>query len=251
MEQNKKDLWKAIGISLVVAFVGAVLWGLLYNLGWFVSLISYVTAFVMLKMFNKYYKTEKNWKYFYVILTIVVFNIIASLVSEIRVLTRYGYTTSEAISAVFNAMGSFNLFTLDIILGIVWTIMGVCSTIRVEKKKAMQEAYYEKQQQNRDELEKEEMAQMRKMLEEQEAEEERKNAESAESEQKEPENELTKMFNKAKEDAENQENVEEVKSETEEVKTEEAHKHNFCTSCGAKLNEGDTKCSACGADVED
>ena len=39
--------------------------------------------------------------------------------------------------------------------------------------------------------------------------------------------------------------------ETVENKTEVKSAHKFCTSCGAKLNEGDKTCSACGAPVED
>ena len=228
MDENKKQLWKAVGFSFIVALVGAVLWGVIYQFGWFVNIIAYLTGMMMLKTFNSQYKTDKRWKYVYVVLTIVVLNIISSIVSLFVMYRDLSNSTSEAMRYIGRVLTSFNMFTFDIILGAICSAIGVMSFVKVEQRRELKENHFEKQQQERERQEQEELAQMRKMLEEAEEQEDKEDSQPDETKGK----------------------KEEVASQTSEDESEKP-KHNFCTSCGARLSEGDTKCPACGADVED
>lgn len=239
MEEKQNNLLKAIGISLLVALVGAVLWGVIYIYGWFVGIIAYFTAILMIKMFNKYYQTDKKWKYFYVFGVIIVFNIVASFISLTRYLASYAEIGfGEAFALMFENISLYiGDFVIDMIIGCVCAIFGVVTAIRLDIR--------EKQTREQEEL-------LKREAEQQESQKaEIKASEDSGSNVSETNNSLANMLEK--EDVKNQEssNVATEEDVKQEEITEKPHKAKFCSSCGAAL-EGDEKvCKHCGAEIEE
>lgn len=242
MEEKQNNLLKAIGISLLVALVGAVLWGVIYIYGWFVGIIAYFTAILMIKMFNKYYQTDKKWKYFYVFGVIIVFNIVASFISLTRYLASYAEIGfGEAFALMFENISLYiGDFVIDMIIGCVCAIFGVVTAIRLDIR--------EKQAKEQEETLKQEAEKQ-----------ESQNAESKASEENgdnlaETKNEsgLTNIFDKEDVVQEKAEaNFVSSEDEKQEEVTKKSHKAKFCASCGAAL-EGDEKvCKHCGAQIEE
>ena len=239
MEEKQNNLLKAIGISLLVALVGAVLWGVIYIYGWFVGIIAYFTAILMIKMFNKYYQTDKKWKYFYVFGVIIVFNIVASFISLTRYLASYAEIGfGEAFALMFENISLYiGDFVIDMIIGCVCAIFGVVTAIRLDIR--------EKQTREQEELLKQEAEQQESQKVEIKA------SEDSDSNVSETNNSLANMLEK--EDVKNQEisNVATEEDVKQEEITEKPHKAKFCSSCGAAL-EGDEKvCKHCGAEIEE
>lgn len=225
MEEKQKNLLKAIGASLGVALVGAVLWGVLYQFGWFVGIVAYFTSFAMIKLFNKFYDEECKWKYAYVSAVIIVFNVIASFIGLARYAAKvWNVDFGEAFSTLLENFSVIATdFIIDMVVGIVFMVLGIVSVVKLEKRRIAEKRYYEQQKQ----LEEQTSTETKEQAEQTEAETETKETEN---------NDLTKETE-----------TKEEQSSAEENKTT----HKFCTSCGSKLNEGDKVCSSCGAPVEE
>lgn len=140
MENTKDNIWKAIAVSLGVAFAGAVIWGLLYTYGWFVGIVAYVASLLMLKMFNKFYSKECKWKYAYVLGVIIVFNIIASFLSLVVYCSHeLNISFGVAFEALIETMSAYIVdFIIDMIIGCVCAVLGIVSAIKLDKRNAGQ-----------------------------------------------------------------------------------------------------------------
>lgn len=132
---------KAILVSMGIALVGAVVWGLLYTYGWFVGLVSYFVAYLMLKMFNKYYKKECKWKYAYILGVIIVFNIIASFIALVIYCADYfdiefGYALELLIETISSYIGQF---MIEMVVGCLCAVFGVAIAIKEDKRTKLRE----------------------------------------------------------------------------------------------------------------
>lgn len=139
--ENKKN--KALGISLYILtiFLGAVIWGVLYALGWFAAIVSLATAYVAVLVYDKF--CELNKKIYTITgVLITVFNIIAMFIA-IPVATAIKAEVSLALA--FQVM--IQIFdqiivdmAVDIMLCIAFTILGLVGFKKFyEDKKAERE----------------------------------------------------------------------------------------------------------------
>ena len=240
MEEKTKNLWKAIGVSLGIAVVGADLWGVIYRFGWFVGIIAYFTSFMMVKMFNKFYDEECKWKYAYVLIVVIVFNTVASFISLARYAADvWGVDFGEAFKTLIDNFSVIATdFAIDSVIGILCTVFGVVSVIKIEKRRLEEKAYAEQQ------------AQREQQAAAEEAKDNEKPEETVETKES-NDSEIANVLDETESTEESKTEKTEENKETVENKTEVKSAHKFCTSCGAKLNEGDKTCAACGAPVED
>ncbi|MBE7074724.1 MAG: hypothetical protein E7376_01935 [Clostridiales bacterium] len=139
MEQvNKKNsLPLALVLSALVAVAGAVVWGLIYSSGWFVSIVSYVTALAMFWVYNKFYKISKL-TFVWCLVLINIFNIVASFLAiVIAVAAEAGVDFATALDAVISVFGEVSgAFIRDMILGLVFSVLGIASYYSYYKKQA-------------------------------------------------------------------------------------------------------------------
>lgn len=59
MKEQKKSLPLALLFSFLVCLLGAIVWGLVYSIGFFVAIISAVTVMCAIMVYQKFYKV--NW----------------------------------------------------------------------------------------------------------------------------------------------------------------------------------------------
>ncbi len=141
MENTKKqNLGLALLFSFLIALAGSIGWGLLYSLGWFATIIAYVTAFGMFAVYSKFAKITPL-TFVWTLLWVLILNIISSLLAIlITVAVTYGYTLSQAMEAfvmVFNQVAG--IFVRDIIVGTIFAVLGVVTYYGAYKKKQKDE----------------------------------------------------------------------------------------------------------------
>ena len=136
MENTKKDnLALALVLSLLVALAGSFAWGLLYSLGWFVSIIAYATTFGMFAVYTKFARMGKL-TFVWTLVWVIILNTLASFLAiVIGVSVEAGCSLSVAFNATIQ---NFNLivgeFCLDVGLGILFSVLGVVSYYSVYKR---------------------------------------------------------------------------------------------------------------------
>lgn len=129
----------------IVVLVGSVLWGVLYTLGWFASIIALVTAYVAIVLYDKFYPVTKN---VYIIsgVAIVIANIVASFIS-LCIVTAIdcGYSFGYVLEIALQAIGDLAIAMAgDIVLCIVLTIIGLVGAKKFyENKKARKQTEVE------------------------------------------------------------------------------------------------------------
>lgn len=137
MENKKQSLPLALTLSFLVALVGACLWGVLYYFGWFASIISFITAFGMFFVYLKFYNKMNYLPFVWTLVWIILLNIFASFFAiVIAVSKEAGVTLGVAFTATIE---NFSLvvkdFAVDMLLGTVFSVLGVISYYRVYKVK--------------------------------------------------------------------------------------------------------------------
>lgn len=140
MENNKN---KALGISLYILTIvlGAVLWGVLYALGWFAAIVSLATAYVAVLVYDKF--CELNKKIYTITgVLITVFNIIAMFIA-IPVATAIQAEVSLALAfqVMIQLLDQIIVdMAVDVLLCIAFTILGLIGFKKFyEDKKAERE----------------------------------------------------------------------------------------------------------------
>lgn len=135
--QKKQSLPLALLLSFLVALAGACAWGLMYTMGWFVSIIAYATAFGMFAVYLKFYN-KFNWiPFVWTLAWIIVLNILASIFSiVIAVSIEASVTLGEAFNATMQVLGTLiGQFAFDMFLGTVFSILGVITYYKTYKNK--------------------------------------------------------------------------------------------------------------------
>lgn len=145
---KKDSLWKALGLSFGVAVIGAVLWGVLYTAGWFVGLVAYFVSFGMIKVFNKYYSKDCNWKYVYILASIIVLNIVSSFISlAVYCANVLEISFGVALEALVQTFSQYaGEFIMDMVIGCVCAVFGVVTVIQIDKRNKANETAVAKQQ---------------------------------------------------------------------------------------------------------
>lgn len=77
--QKKQSLWKALLFSALICLGGAIIWGLVYSVGFMVYIVAFGTAFFAGAIFVKFYKFNVG-AFFWIALWGVLFNEIAVFV---------------------------------------------------------------------------------------------------------------------------------------------------------------------------
>lgn len=136
-KEFKENKTLALLLSFFVAVAGAVLWGFVYSFGWFVSIVSYLTAFGMFTVYGKFYKKIDKTPIVWTIVWITVLNTISSLLSVVIYVAVQAQTSfAIAFEAVFKSFGNYAVsFVLDMILGVVFGVLGIISYYQYYKRK--------------------------------------------------------------------------------------------------------------------
>lgn len=129
MGLEKKNLLLALLISFAVGLGGAVLWGIAYYFEFFAAIISYVSAFAMFKVYEKFYSVNKL-TFVWIIGISILLNVIACIVVIAILLP--GYNVFEVITKT--------AFITDILFSIVFTVAGVVSVVSYNKKRERQQS---------------------------------------------------------------------------------------------------------------
>lgn len=139
--KQKIQLIKALSLSFLVALVGAVLWGLIYSLGWFVCIIAYANAFIMLTVFSKFCPNKIRLGFVWTICWSISFIIVSSCASLIVYnMSNSGCSFEVALNLVMNEIGINGLeFIINGGLGVIFAVMGALSFLKFHKSKGENE----------------------------------------------------------------------------------------------------------------
>lgn len=134
-QQNKK--WLALLSSSLVCLLGAVVWGVLYVMGWFASPVAFVTAFGAFFVYEKFNKEITKGSFIWVLVWVIVLNIIASfLAMVVAVAIEAEVSLGIALNALLSVFNEFvGSFVLDTILGTAFGVLGVVVCYKYLKKK--------------------------------------------------------------------------------------------------------------------
>lgn len=130
MKEQKKSLPLALLFSFLVCLLGAIVWGLVYSIGFFVAIISAVTVMCAIMVYQKFYKV--NWlTYLWVIIWVVLLNEISMLITlTIMLMNEVGgaYSFGECFNALTQAINDggemTSAFTSDSIMNVVFSLLG-------------------------------------------------------------------------------------------------------------------------------
>lgn len=128
MEEKKDRVGLALLFSFLVALAGSVIWGLLYSTGWLVALVGYATAFGCFFVYTRFAKMSKL-TFIWTLVWVILLNILATYIAlVIYTAVKYSTPLSEVISNLFSRFGAVTKALMsDIILGIVFSVLGVVS----------------------------------------------------------------------------------------------------------------------------
>lgn len=135
MNTEKKKLLLAYLVSLVVAIVGAIGWGIAYYFEFFAAIVAYLSVFIMFKVYEIFSKPNK-WTYIWVIGISVILNLVACIV--VIAILMPGYNVFELI---FSNGKLRSAFFSDVFFSILFTLAGVISVISNNKKKQKRQQY--------------------------------------------------------------------------------------------------------------
>lgn len=143
MKKVKQSITIALFLSLGVCILGAIVWGLMYQLGVFSTLISAISAVLALLAYRKFYKL--NWiAYLWVALWSILLNELAMLIveaimisSELEIGFSQGF--SSICDLIANNSDARSIFVSNSIWSIAFSLLGVILTIlsiRNQEKRA-------------------------------------------------------------------------------------------------------------------
>lgn len=136
--ENKQEgkLWLALLLSFLVCVGGAILWGLIYSFGWFISLIALITALCAFVVYEKIYKKTTKLTFIWVLTWIVLLNAIASFIAiVVSVAISAGVDFGEALNATISVFDQVMVdFLFDIFLGAVFGVLGVVTYYQYQKR---------------------------------------------------------------------------------------------------------------------
>lgn len=144
-ETKKPRLELAFLYSFLVMLAGAILWGVFYYLGIFSAWVSFLSVWCAIMVYIKYYN-KTDWKmYLWVIAFSIVLNIISLfIVIAAIVASEAGVSLGEALSAVFMVLEAdselMGTMAYDMIMSILFTVVGVVISVISIKKKRKQDA---------------------------------------------------------------------------------------------------------------
>lgn len=140
-KEFKENKTLALLLSFLIAVAGSILWGLVYTFGWFVSIVSYLTAFAMFIVYSKFCKKIDKTPIVWTLVWLTILNTIASLLSVvIYVAIQANVSFGVAFNAVFGAFADYAVsFVLDMILGVVFGVLGIVSYYQYHKRQKMVE----------------------------------------------------------------------------------------------------------------
>ncbi len=142
-EKTKNSLPIALLVSFAVCLAGAILWGLMYQLGVFSTLISLISAACAIVVYKKFYKL--NWiAYVWVTIWSILLNELSMLfVEAILAMNELNIGFGEGFRTIFDLIANNSearsIFVSNTVWSILFTIIGVVLTIlsfRQKEKKA-------------------------------------------------------------------------------------------------------------------
>ena len=137
MEKRKKqNLALALSLSFLIALLGGAAWGLIYAMGWFVSVVAFVTAFgmfaVYMKLYNKLNGVPVIWTLFWVIVANIIGTFLAIVVSvSIQADVSFAVALEATIKTIPDYIADLSF---DLILGVVFSVLGVVTCYKSYKK---------------------------------------------------------------------------------------------------------------------
>ena len=143
MKKVKQSITIALFLSLGVCILGAIVWGLMYQLGVFSTLISAISAVLALLAYRKFYKL--NWiAYLWVALWSILLNELAMLIVEaIMISSELGIGFSQGFSSICDLIAhnsdARSIIVSNSIWSIAFSLLGVILTIlsiRNQEKRA-------------------------------------------------------------------------------------------------------------------
>lgn len=141
---KKQNKALAIALLSITMVVGAILWGVIYSQGWLVSLVAFVTAYVGIIVYDKFYKVDRT---VYIVsgVVICVLNIIASFLSiGITVAIEAEVNLKIAFEAVFQVIGDFVPDLIrDGLLCVAFTVLGLVGVKKTYEEKKLKKEMQE------------------------------------------------------------------------------------------------------------
>ncbi len=136
MENKKDNLLLALLLSLLVGAVGALIWGIIYMQGWYVSLIAFASAFGMYTVYSKFAKVN-TLTFVWVLLVVIALDTVATYLAIIlQVSNIMDMNFADSLNYV-NA--NFDLikgdFISDCLMGTLFGVIGVVSAHKTIKNK--------------------------------------------------------------------------------------------------------------------
>lgn len=128
MEEKKDRIGLALLFSFLVALAGSIIWALVYSTGWLVSLVGYVAALGSFFVYTRFAKMSKL-TFIWTLVWVIVLNIIATYVGLVIYTVSHSTTPlNQVISNLFSNFGEVTKVLMpDIILGVVFSVLGVVS----------------------------------------------------------------------------------------------------------------------------
>lgn len=152
MEENvvqtpkKNSLFLAILCAIGMGFVGSLLWGVMYYLGYIAWIASFLTAFLAMWGFKKIYK-KSDWKAYVAVSIISVIEIFVVMLFalDFAIMSEFAkHNVSVSFGDVFNIMFEFigsspeikNALIVDCVLSLLFIAVGLVLCFVVEKQQA-------------------------------------------------------------------------------------------------------------------
>lgn len=125
---RRENLLLAMLFSFLVGVVGALVWGLIYIGGWYVSFMAFVTAFAMYKVYSRF-ASINSFTFAWILLLVILLNAVSTYFaivivvannSNVSFMTSYNY-----IKEMFSLFK--DSFFKDCAMGAIFGIIGVVS----------------------------------------------------------------------------------------------------------------------------
>ncbi len=140
--EPKSNLLVAILCSILFGLVGAVVYGLLYYVGYIAWVGAYAVVMLAGFGYKKFYgKIDKKGYVFVAIISIVEVFLSMFVVLGIVISAEYNVSFGTAVGAIFEVMGNADVkaaFISDAIFSVVFIIAGLVTYIFIEKRNNQQ-----------------------------------------------------------------------------------------------------------------
>lgn len=141
--ERKQNKPLAILLLVLIVLLGAVVWGLVYAFGWFIALLAFLIVYLAMMVYEKFADLSMP-VYIVTCIMVVICNVIASLIAtaiQVENITdgEIGFAQAMQVMMTNPSLLVETGFITNIILCIVFSILGVVGFKQYYKKKKLNE----------------------------------------------------------------------------------------------------------------